>query len=125
MNDQLEEAYDKIKAHEYQKGLVMLEAISEKNARWYYVSGYAHSCMGNNIIAREMLVKAVNMEPDNSDYVRLLNHLGGAVQDYEDSTYGSGLGKATTNKKDDETCAQCCGICCLSSFIDSCDCLEV
>ncbi len=123
MEVQLEEAYDKIKAHQYQEGLVMLERISERTAKWYYINGYAHSCMGNNLIAQEMLMQAVNMEPDNSEYKRLYNHLSASVQTYENSEHGSGQGKSGKSA-DDESCAECCGICCLSSFIDSCDCVD-
>lgn len=123
MEAQLEEAYDKIKAHKYQEGLIILERISERTAKWYYINGYAHSCMGNNLIAQEMLMQAVNMEPDNSEYKRLYHHLSGSVQTYENSEHGSGLGKSG-NAADNESCAECCGLCCLSSFIDSCDCVD-
>lgn len=54
--------------HQYQEALDILSLIPEKDGQWYYVNSYANSCLGNNIIAHEMLVKAVALVPDNTEY---------------------------------------------------------
>lgn len=126
MGEQLEKAFDRIKAHAYQEGIDMLAAIpeSDRTARWYYINGYANSCMGNNIIAHDMLNQAVKMEPDNSEYTRLFTHLGGAMEYYEESEYGSGMGKSESIKDQTKAiCCDCCECCCLwhyPGFDDKC-----
>ncbi len=98
--------------HRYNAALKLLDTIEEKNAKWYYAGGYANSCLGNNIIAQEMMAKAVEMDPENAEYRRLLNHLNSAPEYYQNSDNGTGVNTVGKNKKDDgcllSTCLCCC-----------------
>ncbi len=59
----------------FEEGLNVLSQMSERNALWYYYSAICHANLGSNITAREHAQTAVSMEPNNPEYVRLLNQL--------------------------------------------------
>ncbi len=65
----------------YQEALNALNAATEKNARWYYLSAVAHSGLGNQMTALEHIRRAVSMEPNNPEYLQALNIIesGGRV----------------------------------------------
>jgi molecular chaperone DnaJ len=65
----------------YHEALNMLNACSEKNARWYYLSALANDGLGNQVTALEHIRRAVSMEPDNQEYLRILSMIenGGAA----------------------------------------------
>ncbi len=62
----------------------------ERNARWYYYSAIAHSCLGNNVAALEHARKAVSLEPGNSEYRQLQQTLenGGSWYRQRQAGYG-------------------------------------
>lgn len=64
----------------YQEALNILNTVTERNARWYYLSAYANDCLGNQITALEHIRRAVSMEPDNPTYLQALRdiEMGGA-----------------------------------------------
>lgn len=84
--------YNFISSRHYREALNVLGDISDRTASWYYASGFANAALGNNIVAKEHAAKAVNMEPNNLEYRRLMNRLNGNTQAYQDSAYGSGYG---------------------------------
>ena len=65
----------------YQEALNVLNACTEKNARWYYLSALANDGAGNPVTALEHIKRAVSMEPDNPQYIQTLNEIenGGAA----------------------------------------------
>ena len=65
-------AYQYILYGRYQEALNTLNAASERNARWYYLSALANDGVGNQVTAMEHIRRAVSMEPDNSQYQQLL-----------------------------------------------------
>ena len=56
----------------YREALNMLNNMTEKNARWYYLSALANQGLGNQVTALEHIRRAVSMEPDNYEYLQAL-----------------------------------------------------
>lgn len=65
-------AYQYIRFGRYQEALNALGNVSERNARWYYLSALANDGLGNQVTALEHIRRAVSMEPDNLEYLSLL-----------------------------------------------------
>lgn len=74
-------AFRYIQFRRYREALNALSNSSERNARWYYLSALANDGLGNQVTALEHIRRAVSMEPDNQEYLRVLNMIehGGAV----------------------------------------------
>ena len=74
-------AYQYIRFRRYREALNALSNASERNARWYYLSALANDGLGNQVTALEHIRKAVSMEPDNAEYLSVLNQIehGGAA----------------------------------------------
>lgn len=77
----LESAYQYIRFGRYQEALHVLSSVSERTARWYYLSALANDGLGNQVTALEHIRRAVSMEPDNAQYLDALNEIenGGAT----------------------------------------------
>ena len=75
-------AYNYIRFGRYQEALNTLNATTQRNARWYYLSAIAHSNLGNQVTALEHIRRAVSMEPDNPEYLQALNYLENGGQAY-------------------------------------------
>lgn len=67
------EAY--LRAGMYEQALYVLKNIQERPARWYYLSAVASSQAGNGALAMQYAQTAVQMEPQNSSYLALLERL--------------------------------------------------
>ncbi len=65
----------------YQEALNALQNDSDRNARWYYLSALANDGLGNQVTALEHIRRAVSMEPDNPEYLHILDQIehGGAA----------------------------------------------
>ena len=74
-------AYNYIRYGRYREALNALANSPERNARWYYLSALANSGVGNQVTALEHIRRAVSMEPDNPEYLRILDQIenGGAA----------------------------------------------
>lgn len=66
-------AYRYIQYGRYQEALNALNAATERNARWYYLSALANDGLGNQVTALEHIRRAVSMEPDNRTYLDTLD----------------------------------------------------
>ena len=79
----------------YREALNALSGVPtvERDAKWYYLSSGANLYLGNRIAALEAAKKAVEMEPDNPDYQRLLQQLqsGGDFYNNYRVSYSNGL----------------------------------
>lgn len=79
----------------YREAINALSGVApmERDGRWYYLSGCANMYMGNKIAALEAAKRAVEIEPGNEEYRRLLNQLqnGGDFYDNYSATNVSGL----------------------------------
>lgn len=74
-------AYRYVQMGRYTEALNILSNSRERNARWYYISALANNGLGNQVTALEHIRKAVSMEPDNYEYLRVLEIIqnGGEV----------------------------------------------
>ena len=70
----------------YREALNTLEATSDRDARWYYLSALANDGLGNQVTALEHIRRAVSMEPDNPEYLRLLNAMESGSSAYRQRT---------------------------------------
>ena len=67
--------------------------VSERDGKWYYLHAGANMYMGNKIAALESDKRAVEIEPGNEEYRRLLEQLqsGGDFYDNYTTQYSTGL----------------------------------
>ncbi len=67
--------------------------VQERDGKWYYLCAAANYSMGNRIAAMDAAKKAVELDPDNEEYARLLQQLqnGGDFYDNYRTTYSRGL----------------------------------
>lgn len=74
-------AYQYIRYGRYQEALNALHHASNHSAHWYYLSAMANDGLGNQVTALEHIRRAVSMEPDNAQYLQMLEQLerGGAA----------------------------------------------
>ncbi len=79
----------------YREALNALSGVPlpERDGRWYYLTAAANMYMGNKIAALDAAKRAVEIEPDNAEYQRLLDRLQGGGQYYDNyaTTYTTGL----------------------------------
>ena len=68
-------AFQYIRFGRYAEALNALQNCTQRDARWYYLSALANNGLGNQVIALEHIRKAVSMEPDNMEYIRVLNQI--------------------------------------------------
>ena len=75
----------------YQDAENVLAGIIDRTAGWYYVAAMAKSGLGNRITALDYARRAVQMDPDNLDYRRLLQQLqqGGQTYQQRGRAYGA------------------------------------
>ena len=79
----------------YKEALTALSGVplSERDGKWYYLHAGANMYLGNKIAALESAKKAVEIEPSNEEYRRLLSELQSGGDFYQSYTrnYRSGL----------------------------------
>lgn len=70
----------------YKEALTALSGVpfAERDGKWYYLHAGANMYMGNKIAAMESAKRAVEIEPDNEEYRRLLEQLQSG-RDFYDS----------------------------------------
>ncbi len=68
-------AYQYIRFGRYQEALNILANMPQKDARWYYLSALANNGLGNQVTALEHIKRAVSMEPDNYEYLHMLEYI--------------------------------------------------
>ena len=68
-------AYSYIRYGRYREALNILQNSSNRDARWYYLSALANDGLGNQVTALEHIRRAVSMDPDNGEYIQLLNQM--------------------------------------------------
>ncbi len=96
--DYLRAAAQYIRFGRFHEALALLAQVSDRDARWYYLSAIANDMLGNQVTALEHIRKAVSMEPDNPEYLQALEQIenGGFryrqhAGNYQTFQFGSGL----------------------------------
>ena len=86
----LDGAYRYVRMGYYREALNMLANATNRNARWYYISALANSGLGNQVTALEHIRRAVSMEPDNQEYLYVLQQIenGGTAYRRQAGSYG-------------------------------------
>ena len=74
----------------YREALNVLQQVTARNARWYYLSALANHGLGNQVTAMEHIRKAVSMEPDNMEYLHALERMehGGSAYETRAGDFG-------------------------------------
>lgn len=71
----MQAAANYINSRHFAEALNVLSSTDRRSAQWYYFSAIANAGMGNNINARTMAQQAVSLEPQNPQYLQLLQQL--------------------------------------------------
>ncbi len=79
-----------INAGQYRQAMQALSGIADRSAEWFYYSAIVNANCGNKISSLKHARTAVQMEPDNPEYQRILNHIesGGRVYSQQSRAYG-------------------------------------
>lgn len=101
---ELAEVGNYINLQRYTDAVQLLNRISTRNARWFYLSAIANAGLGNNILALDHARTAVSMEPMNREYINLYNQLQFSSGRYQST--GQGYGRAGMDAGD-----MCCNLC--------------
>ena len=104
--------YSHINARRYQDALNLLYRMPNKTAQWYYLSAAANAGLGNNIQAQNDARTAVNMEPNNPEYLQLLNQLQWSGQRYQTTQRQEGMpttGNCCCDLVIADSCCECMG----------------
>ena len=79
----------------YREALTALASVptNERDARWYYLDGVANMYQGNRIAALDAAKRAVEMDPQNTEYRQLYQQLQNGGDFYENYrvNYRNGL----------------------------------
>ena len=97
-----------IQQRQYQSAIAQLQNVvsTQRNARWYYLSGVANHGAGNTIQASEHMTRACQMDPNNGLYRSLLNQYRAAGQTY--TNHGQGYNRTSFNPM--TLCYLCCAL---------------
>lgn len=87
-----------INAGYYQDACNALNNITDRSASWYYYSAIANSGAGNTITALNHAKTAVQMEPDNQEYRRVLDQIQSGGRAYQQQRQDFGMTFASTKK---------------------------
>ena len=81
-------AYNYIRFGRYREALNTLGSSQKRDARWYYLSALANDGLGNQVTALEHIRRAVSMEPDNPEYLRVLDQMENGGAAYRQTAWG-------------------------------------
>ena len=88
--DYYQAAMNYIRFGRFAEALNVLSGVPERTARWYYLSALANDGLGNQVTAMEHIRRAVSMEPENPEYLRVLQQMehGGQAYRQRSSDFG-------------------------------------
>ena len=74
----------------YKEAVIALSGVPqhERDGKWYYLSAGANMYMGNKVLALEHAKRAVELDPDNSEYRRLLEMIQSGRDFYDNYSGG-------------------------------------
>ena len=111
---QMQAAANYINSQHYREALNVLNNIKNRDGRWYYFSAIANMGLGNNVNAMEHAKRAVDLEPNNQQYMALLQRLqyGGQWYQQRGQQYGGTMFDLSDN--------WCMKMLCLNLFCNCC-----
>lgn len=78
--------YDEVRRQlqygQYQTAMQLLEQMNTQTAEWYYLVARARQGLGDDIAALNFARQAVNMEPNNFEYLSFLQQMTAGSQQY-------------------------------------------
>lgn len=80
--DYIRSAEQYIRFGRYREALTLLASVTTRTARWYYLSAIANEELGNHVTALEHIRRAVSMEPDNYEYLQVLDAIENGTGTY-------------------------------------------
>lgn len=110
---ELQAAANYINSRHFKEALHVLSEVENRTSKWYFLSAIANAGLGNNINAMEFAKEAVNMEPNNLEYRRLLQQLSSGGSWY--SSMGEAYGRPMSGMND-----YCCKLMALNMFCNCC-----
>lgn len=107
-------ALNYIYTNHFREALNVLGNMTDRTARWYYLSALANSGLGNNSIAQTHAQTAVNMDPSNSQYRELLMRLENGYDWYAARQRSYGYSPAMSTNSCVNLCIAnlICNLCC-------------
>ncbi|HEY8891287.1 MAG TPA: DnaJ domain-containing protein [Clostridium sp.] len=96
----------------FNEALNVLADITSRNAKWYYYSAIVNSSLGNKITTLNHAKTAVQMEPNNLEYQRILSQVQSGGRLYQQRSQDFGIPIMGLDKI-------CLGIC-LAKFFCGC-----
>lgn len=101
----------------FAEAMNILNEMRDRNGTWYYLHAIANAGLGNNVSAVEDAQMAVNLEPENLEFQRLLQQLSGNGDWYSHMGRGYGYGGMDCeNGSAGKVCCTCCAVEMICSF---------
>lgn len=113
-NAELQAASDYIRTGRYQEALNLLGSISTHDAPWHALNALANMGIGNRVAALNSARQAVQMDPGNLEYRRILEQLEYGARGYQQA---GGFGDIRSL-----VCSNPCLTCCLVNSMLNCCC---
>lgn len=87
-------AYSYIRNHRFVEAITALSGITNRNAKWYYLSAIAHAGINDMESARSHARTAAQMEPGNAEYQNLSAYMQNGKSAYQsyNRTYSAAPG---------------------------------
>ena len=111
---ELQAACDYIDTGRFQEAINILNRVTGHDAAWHALFARASIGLGNRVAALNSARQAVQMDPDNLEYRRLLDQLEYTSQSYQRSGSRYGFPNAI--------CSNPCVTCCLANVLCNCLC---
>ncbi len=92
----MQAAYQYIRFGRYREALHALSNAPRRNAQWYYLSAIANYNLGNQMTALEHIRRAVSLDPENPEYLHILEQMESGGSAYRQQA-GSYAGYNTRN----------------------------
>lgn len=92
----LRAAANYIRSGSYDEALNVLNAMDDRDGRWYYYSAQAHAGKGNQATALEYAKRAVELDPDNAQYQMLYRRMASGGNWYAQRGQSYGRPRANT-----------------------------
>ncbi|SFR55743.1 J domain-containing protein [Anaeromicropila populeti] len=110
---ELRQVYALLNMRRFREALIELDKIPERTARWHYYAAAAYAGIRDPYNAQVHARQAVQMEPNNIEYINFLNQVQMNTNQYQTNSrrYGN---------SNYDTCDFCCDLWCLDTM---CECM--
>lgn len=102
----------------FAEAMNILDGMKDRNGLWYYLHAIANAGLGNNVNAVEDAQMAVDLEPENLEYQKLLQQLSGNGDWY--SHMGRGYGYGGMDCEGNSVSKACCTCCAIETLCCCC-----